>query len=465
MRICSILLLLAATLGACAHPRPRLQSSVAVPATQIQASSFGHMPGESSPPPSAFVNRMAESATDMPSNCAQPRFAAAAGQRSPSADHLVLSGGSLNGAFGAGFFLGLEEAGGLPAEPRVVTGVSTGALQATFLFLARQPVPQDRDYAWQGGIATEEGGGLPALKPNQSNIGDLALAYSIRREADILRPAPGGGIGMLINGAKGSLAPLRHRLMALISPGTIEAVAFQACRGRKLLVGVTDVDDGYGYALDLTLLALRAYDGNATDNLMTLVRKAYVESLIASSSVPVGAKPVTLRIRDFDRPLLEQHRINLFVDGGARFGVFLQELQEAQSETMRRTARPGAVTMVVNTRLAIRPWHSGDLTAPKKGWLLTTLGLRTVSILENQVYHLSVATIEGQAPNLRMAFISNQNIPGGVEPDDHVYRGTSCTGWHDRDEAEFDPVQFFPRYMACLIDYGRNRGRRQEWNR
>src|SRR5690242_6486391 len=54
----------------------------------------------------------------------------------------VLSGGSQHGAFGAGLFLGL------PSVPTydVVTGVSTGSLQSTIVFLANQLVPGDRVY-------------------------------------------------------------------------------------------------------------------------------------------------------------------------------------------------------------------------------------------------------------------------------------------------------------------------------
>ena len=55
---------------------------------------------------------------------------------------LILSGGSQHGAFGAGFFAGMTAV----PEYKLVTGVSTGALQSTFLFLANRPAPADRIY-------------------------------------------------------------------------------------------------------------------------------------------------------------------------------------------------------------------------------------------------------------------------------------------------------------------------------
>jgi hypothetical protein len=127
------------------------------------------------------------------------------------------------------------------------------------------------------------------------------------------------------------------------------------------------------------------------------------------------------------------------------------------------------VTLIVNTRLTIRPWRGDDdQLSPKRGWMLTTLGLRTVDILENQVYRLSVEAVEHRAAGLaglHMAYISNENLPGATEPDAHVYRGRSCKTWHDVDESAGRPLEFYPGYMACLMDYGRTRGRAYQWNR
>jgi predicted acylesterase/phospholipase RssA len=378
---------------------------------------------------------------------------------------VVLSGGSLNGAFGAGFFLGLQDHGQLPVEPDVVTGVSTGSLQATFVFLARQPVAPDRQYAWVDRkvptLADLPGaGGQPPLVAGRTNLEDLALAYSITRESEILKPTPLGGIGVLFTGALASLAPLRQRLLGMITPGTIRQVATEACRGRVLLVGVVDVDDGNDYAIDLTELALMAFDGNATDTRMALVRESYVSAMLASSSVPLGAMPVTLRYREYDNDgnvVDIESRQHMFIDGGARSGVFL----------------PGAsddydVTLIVNTTLATGPWKPDNPAIAKKSWLLINLIPRTVSLLENQVYQLSVGQVEYGAGKLRMAYISNSGIKDGQgqpgeTPGQHRYLGKSCSDWHDQD-ALANPIQFYPGYMACLIDYGRSRGDQQQWN-
>src|SRR5205085_5189620 len=153
---------------------------------------------------------------------------------------LVLSGGGQHGLFGTGFFLGLTD---VPTY-HVVTGVSTGSLQATMLFLANQPVPTDRIYPPDQGY-------LPAgVAQGQSNVRDLVVASSVAREGSLLRVGRFGILGGIVRGSIATLAPLRERMLGIISPDTIRAVAREVAQGRSLYVGVTDVDNGTAYAID-----------------------------------------------------------------------------------------------------------------------------------------------------------------------------------------------------------------------
>jgi len=480
-RALSVLLAMLGLAACTGHPRPKMASITEIPAIQMRATDH---PGADLHAAAAETRRalLSLEARRTPSGiCDLPEFADAKPEPGAPLRYLILSGGSLNGAFGAGFFLGLAEVGKLPPEATVVTGVSTGALQSTFLFLgSSHKPPTDRTYKWVGGRAATESPDddplRPALHAGRSNYEDLALAYTIRREGDILSVAPFGGVGMLLEGSKGRLDPLGERLLDLISPQTIRDVAFEACRGRKLYVGVADVDDGQAYALDLTRLALKAFEPGAPEwqkRHMLSVRKAYVAALIASSSVPVGAQPVTLILRSDNAKPGEERFRHLFVDGGARFGAFLEDAR-VDSVAHRMASDEYGVTLLVNTRLTIPAWRENDdKLKPKRGWLLSTLGLRTVDILENQVYRLSVEAVEDKAYDLgglHMAFLHNQNLhPGGKDdgtelPDDHVYQGSSCATWHDKNHADLHPAQFYPDYMACLIDYGRQRGQANLWN-
>src|SRR5204863_7957126 len=85
---------------------------------------------------------------------------------------LLLSGGGPEGAFGAGLLYGLQEVNSYHAYD-VVTGVSTGAMQATLAFLAKTEGLYGRE------IKVPEG---TPYTPGKSNLEDLAAAYSISRE-------------------------------------------------------------------------------------------------------------------------------------------------------------------------------------------------------------------------------------------------------------------------------------------
>ncbi|MFM9625879.1 hypothetical protein ACKI14_49820, partial [Streptomyces turgidiscabies] len=83
------------------------------------------------------------------------------------------------------------------------------------------------------------------------------------------------------------------------------------------------------------------------------------------------------------------------------------------------------------TSLQVQPWVTPDdknpRRNPKKGWSLLSLGLRSVSILENQVYQTSVASVIGAAGQLKVATIDNEALFQSGQPaeypDDHVYGG------------------------------------------
>jgi len=435
-------------LGGCMHPRPAPAGACAYRAIPLSVDSGGLQPTQpelAAAEPDAMTSELRSVYHAQENSAARaPRGSAAT---SPP-EYLVLSGGSQHGAFGAGFFYGM------PSVPDydVVTGVSTGSLQATFLFLANQPVPKDRSYAWVDGPLAS------TITPGVSNPGDLALAYSIAREGDIVTPNKGGLLGGLAAGAMANFGPLRARLRAVLSPDTLRSVAEQGAApyNRKLFVGTVNLDDGRGYAIDLTELASRidmpAWQGRTSE-----LQDCYADALIASSSVPPAAYPVTLEIQDG-----QGTRTNLYMDGGARFGVFLEPILQALGDKVAKDAR---VDVIVNGGLYGDNWTQNG--QPVKSWSALTTAMRAVDILENQVYRFSVASTESfglRHGGVRMAFISTQNLPAGsVDPDDYVFRGKSCAAWNIIDNLQ-KPLEFHPNYMACLSDYGRSRGAAGQWN-
>lgn len=391
---------------------------------------------------------------------------------------LVLSGGGQHGAFGGGLFVGLYQAehgqaGALPPGRRdtparvptydIVTGISTGSLLSTTIFLANNRVPGDRMYP--------DDQGERLFTPGRSNIEDMGVALSISSEKALLTHGGNPIVDALRKGAAGDLAPLRQRLLGFITAETLRIIREEAAKGRKLYVGVANVDDGGGYALDLTELSSRIADKipadtPAQDNARAeTLRKCYVDALIASSSVPIGALPVTLDITTNGGVSVER---GLYVDGGARFGVFLNQVAPAVRDDP--DIGPVNVTLIVNGVLYTKPWIDtpGRPDPETDKWTAVSVGLRTVKLLENQVYRYSVDSVETfplKGGDLRMAFIANEGLgrlPG--PPLEHVMQGKTCTEWRKVDKAREKPFEFDARYMACLLDYGRTRAREDPWN-
>jgi hypothetical protein len=249
---------------------------------------------------------------------------------------------------------------------------------------------------------------------------------------------------------------MEARLQALISPDTLRQITEEQAKGRKLFVGTVNLDDGKGYAIDLTELASRV-DAPAWQGRTATLQSCYIQALVASSSVPPSAYPVTLTIAGDDGP-----RTNMYMDGGARFGVFLQQIVQSLGGNVPKDAK---VTLIVNGVLYTEPWNADG--APMLKWSSLTVAARAVSLLENQVYRFSVASAEQfgiDHGGLNMAFISNEGIPGGEDPDKHVFNGKTCEAWNAIDNLA-KPLEFHPLYMGCLSDYGRVRGAADQWNR
>jgi predicted acylesterase/phospholipase RssA len=419
-------------LGGCAHKRPEAALNCELPAYKMLPSSLDSQ--RRAGPPQTFSQALRDALDARKTHVGRPA----------RRQVLVLSGGSQHGAFGAGLFRGLSQV----PEYDVVTGVSTGALMSTPLFLANQDVPKDRAYP-------------PFIKadpklgaPGQSNVSDLALAYAISKESDLLHVRPFGFGSAALSGSIATFAPLRRLLDALISEDTIRSVASEASKkGRKLFVGVTNLDDGYGYAVDLTQLAVDA----VTQGNIGTARECYIDALLASSSVPPGVGPIALKLKD-------QPEANLFMDGGARYGVFFDQLGDVVTAD-----EPADVTLVVNGSLYGDSWKDKQ-GQPVTKWSVLNLGFRAIDLLENQVYRLSVADQEKWATrpgsSLQVAFISNEGLSKVPAPADAwKFNGQTCADARESDRIKAGPVEFFPAYMRCLMDYGQARGASDPWNK
>lgn len=197
---------------------------------------------------------------------------------------LALSGGGQYGAFGTGFlnqWLGTKEKANpeIARRFRVVTGVSTGALMSTFVFLGRFDI--------------------------------LTVEYTNVVQSDIVRTKPLIP-AVLFSNSLLDPSPLEARLRGYLNETMLREVAAEARNGRVLMVASVNLVTGEYTPWNLTNLARNAvdkYDQGDKEAISTACDR-YVRILLGSASIPVAFPPQII-----DN---EPH-----VDGGSRENIFL----------------------------------------------------------------------------------------------------------------------------------------------
>ncbi len=166
-------------------------------------------------------------------------------------DVIALSGGGPDGAYGAGLLAGWAEAGTRPTFD-VVTGVSTGALMAPFVFLG--PAYDDllQDLYTGPHVATLLDGGVLAL---------LRQPGLYRHDA------------------------IRDLLARHVTPDLLATIAREHRRGRRLYVATGSLD-----AQRQTVWDMGAVATDGTDDAVRLFR----DVMLAAVSVPLLFPPVAL---------------------------------------------------------------------------------------------------------------------------------------------------------------------------
>ncbi len=244
-------------------------------------------------------------------------------------DYLVISSGGVDGAFGAGLLVGWTAAGTRP-EFQVVTGVSSGAMIAPFAFLG------------------------PAYD------GSLRDIYSSFSSKDLVTR-----LGVLQALASDSImdpAPLRRLIDLYLGEDEIARIAAEGRKGRKLLIGTTNLNAGRPVVWDLTKIA-----GSGAPN----ARQVIGDLILASASIPGVFPPVRISVESGGVRYDEIH-----VDGGVTAQLFLGPAGvdwKRVTERFRVQGRP-QVYVIRNGR-AYPTW--------------TALRTRVSPLLENSISALS----------------------------------------------------------------------------
>ena len=207
------------------------------------------------------------------------------GHLDPEINCLALSGGGGDGAFGAGLLCGWTKAGTRP-QFKLVTGISTGGLIAPFAFLG-----PDYDERLQNAYTTISD------KDIYTEHSFFAIVLSLLN----ISPLP----------SLASHKPLRNLLEKLIDDQMLADIAIEHRRGRRLLVGSTQLD-----AQRLVIWDMGAIAASGAPGALELFRKI----LIASASLPATLPPEMFTVEAEGKKYTEMH-----VDGGVEVQVMLFE--------------------------------------------------------------------------------------------------------------------------------------------
>jgi predicted acylesterase/phospholipase RssA len=233
--------------------------------------------------------------TGHPINSQLPDFA---GMVKPELNILVLSGGGADGAFGAGVLVGWSETG---LRPRfdTVTGVSTGALMATLVFLGSEYDPVLKD------------------------------VYTTVSSDDIYKKK---GIKGVFSDSLLDSTPLKDKIEDLITEELLDQVAKEHHAGRRLYVATTNLDSGDIVVWDMGFIAASGHPERV---------KIYRQVLLASAAVPGLFKPVYIK------PSESSKARQMHVDGGVKAPVLLRAFMLKQPAAQRK------VYVIVNSQMKL----------------------------------------------------------------------------------------------------------------
>ncbi len=225
--------------------------------------------------------------------------------------YLALSGGGANGAFGAGFMKGWTASGTRPLF-KVVTGVSTGALMAPFVFLG--PVEDEalRDF------------------------------YTTTRNEDVF-DAGSPLLALLRRDSMADTGPLAALIARHVDAGLLARVAAEHRRGRRLYMGTVELDSRRFAIWNMGLIA-----GHGDAEALALFRRI----MLASSSMPVAFPPVLFQVEAGGARYDEMH-----VDGFVGANVFLHVGAFDPSRLVAAQSRGRAVEQLYII-------HNGQLQPP-----------------------------------------------------------------------------------------------------
>lgn len=259
--------------------------------------------------------------------------------------YLSLSGGGMNGAFGAGFLCGWTAQGSRPTFD-FVTGISAGALLAPFAF-----VGTNHDVTLREIYAELEPGKLFKRK---------------------------GLLRILRDDSAFDTTPLRKLLEKYVTPEFLAEIAREHALGRRLWIGTANLDAKRPVIWDMGAIAA---SGNA--DAVTL----FIQVMMASAAIPGAFPPVYFNVEASGATYDEMH-----VDGGISRQAFaygpvlhLDEIRQQLDELHRE--RPAELFIIRNGDLGT---HYDPVKPKALPIVMTSLRALTHHQAEGDFYRMFV---------------------------------------------------------------------------
>ena len=223
-------------------------------------------------------------------------------------NYLAISGGGAEGAFGAGLLVGWSEAGSRP-DFQMVTGISTGAIIAPWVFLG-----SEFDHV-------------------------LRKIYTTTSTDDLLRYR--AWIEVPFSDAIADSTPIMELIRMHIDDDVIESIAAEYRKGRRLFIGTTDLNH-----MRLRIWNIGAIAASGLPHARDLIHKI----ILASASIPGIFPPVSIDVAAGGTRYTELH-----VDGGLSTQVFVYPAATDWHAMLERLEVPAMPNIYVIRNATLTP--------------------------------------------------------------------------------------------------------------
>ena len=257
---------------------------------------------------------------------------------------LTLTGGGSRGAFGTGFLIGWNRKGDMPKFD-IVTGISTGAVMAPFIFLGDEELQKVEKF------------------------------YTKSTTSDIFSPSwlHFFGYGYIMN-AK----PLKALFKKTFNKKFLDKIAQEHKNGRRLYIGTTNIDTGQLTVWDMGAIA----SSDREDKY-----ERFCDIVYASSALPVYLPPQYIPIDINNKTYYQMH-----IDGGIYSQVFMIGLMINWNEVLDFQKDANTNFDVTLYTVANRKYRQRDLYEPVrqdpfdiiKAYVLTEMDL----LFDRSLYRL-----------------------------------------------------------------------------